>query len=65
MTAPTHSALKGLEVRAPVSPSFAEILTPEALRFVETLARDFGPTREVLPGFFAAIEPPKFVTWDH
>ena len=48
MTAPTHSALKGLEVRAPVSPSFAEILTPEALRFVETLARDFGPTREVL-----------------
>ena len=48
MTTATPSALRGLDVKAPVSPAFAEILTPEALRFVEALVRDFGPTREVL-----------------
>ena len=48
MTTAASSSLKGLEVRGHVSPDFAEILTPEALRFVEGLVRDFGPTRDVL-----------------
>ena len=48
MTTAASSSLKGLEVRGHVSPDFAEILTPEALRFVEALVRDFGPTRDVL-----------------
>jgi malate synthase len=39
---------KGLEVLGPASPASAEILTPEALAFVETLVRDFGPTRLAL-----------------
>src|SRR3954447_11810535 len=39
-----------LEIKAPVTPEFAEILTPEALGFVETLVREFGPTREDLLG---------------
>ncbi len=40
----THSRLhtygEGIEVQGPVSPTFAEILTPEALNFVATLAPD-------------------------
>jgi len=37
-----------IEILAPVSPEFAEILTPDALNFVATLARAFGPTRDAL-----------------
>jgi malate synthase len=39
---------EGVEVLAPVSPAFAEILTPEALGFVAMLARAFEPTRHAL-----------------
>ena len=37
-----------IEITAPVSAEFAEILTPDALGFVATLARTFGPRREEL-----------------
>ncbi|MBI4492588.1 MAG: malate synthase A [Chloroflexi bacterium] len=39
---------RGMEITAPVSPAFAEILTPEALSFVATLVRTFGQRREEL-----------------
>ena len=42
------STAKGLEVLGPVSPAHAEILTPEALAFVETLVREFSPARDAL-----------------
>jgi malate synthase len=42
------SGTSGLEVRAPFSPVFAEVLTPEALGFVEKLVREFGPVRDGL-----------------
>lgn len=35
----------GLQTNAPVSQEYAEILTPEALRFVEKLVREFSATR--------------------
>jgi malate synthase len=38
----------GLEVAGTVTPAFAEILTPEALRFVATLERTFAETRAAL-----------------
>ena len=38
----------GVELDAPVSPEFAEILTPAALAFVEKLVREFGPALEGL-----------------
>jgi malate synthase len=41
-------SIGGLDVVAPVSPEFAEILTPDALGFVAGLAREFGPRREEL-----------------
>jgi malate synthase len=48
-TTPNRSnGASGLEVRAPLSPEFAEILTPDALGFVEKLVREFGPVREGL-----------------
>ncbi len=37
-----------IEITAPVSAEFAEILTPDALGFVATLVRAFGPRREEL-----------------
>ncbi len=37
-----------MELKAPVTGQMAEILTPEALAFVEKLARQFQPTREKL-----------------
>lgn len=37
-----------IEVIAPVSAEFAEILTPDALNFVAALVRAFGPRREEL-----------------
>ncbi|HEX6288420.1 MAG TPA: malate synthase A [Herpetosiphonaceae bacterium] len=39
---------QSIEVLAPVSSAFAEILTPEALSFVATLVRACEPTREAL-----------------
>jgi len=41
-------ALDGVKLTRPVSPAFAEILTPEALAFVALLARTFGARREEL-----------------
>ena len=37
-----------IEITAPVSPAFAEILTPDALNFVATLMRAFGSRRAEL-----------------
>jgi malate synthase len=45
--AKTHYA-EGIEIKAAVSPEFAEILTPEALNFVATLSRAFEVRREEL-----------------
>jgi malate synthase len=42
------AAVEGVEVRAPVEGRFGEILTPEALRFVAELQREFGATRNLL-----------------
>jgi malate synthase len=42
------AAVEGVEIRGPVEGRFGEILTPEALRFVADLQREFGPTRERL-----------------
>ncbi len=47
MTSPTQYA-QGIEVNATVTPEFAEILTPEAMSFVATLARAFEERREEL-----------------
>jgi len=48
MTAPNPHSTDDLQVIAPVSPEFTEILTPEALTFVGTLQREFGARREEL-----------------
>lgn len=40
------SSVTGVEVRGPVSAEFAEILTPEALKFLAKLQRAFGAKRE-------------------
>jgi len=37
-----------MEIKAPVVGASAEILTPEALAFVEKLCREFEPTRQKL-----------------
>ncbi len=36
---------EGIEIKAPITPEFAEILTPEAMSFVATLARTFEARR--------------------
>ncbi|MGH2508521.1 MAG: malate synthase, partial [Ktedonobacteraceae bacterium] len=38
----------GIEITGPISPAFAQILTPEALHFVATLTRAFAPRRAEL-----------------
>src|SRR5512147_509648 len=38
----------GVEIKAEVKPGFEEILTPDALAFVATLARTFSERRDVL-----------------
>ena len=50
MTTPTtSSSLAGVEITGPMSPEYAEILTPEALAFVASLHRAFdGRRRELL-----------------
>ena len=45
---PGSSDPEGIEVRAPIAGRFAEILTPEALRFVAHLHREFNPTRQTV-----------------
>ncbi len=47
MTSSTQYA-QGIEIQAEVTPEFAEILTPEAMNFVATLARAFEARREEL-----------------
>ncbi|HEX9988567.1 MAG TPA: malate synthase A [Chloroflexia bacterium] len=42
------TAVEGLEITAPISTEYAEILTPHALRFIEALACEFDSTREIL-----------------
>src|SRR5579885_503330 len=42
------SPVEGIEITEPVTPEFAEILTPDALRFVATLVRAFRDRREEL-----------------
>ncbi len=39
---------QGIEIRAPISAEFAQILTPEAMGFVATLVREFNPERKRL-----------------
>ena len=46
-TAPT-SLPEPLDVRAPVPSDLAEVLTPDALRFVQALVLQFGPARDAL-----------------
>jgi malate synthase len=38
----------GVEIKGPVDSQAAEILTPEAIQFITTLAREFEPTRQAL-----------------
>jgi malate synthase len=38
----------GLELKAPLSPRYAEVLTPEACAFLADLGRAFGPRRDEL-----------------
>jgi len=38
----------GIQINAPISPAFAEILTPEAIAFVAKLCRAFEPRRQEL-----------------
>jgi malate synthase len=40
--------MKGIEVRAPQSADTRQVITPEALQFLELLARHFGPQRKAL-----------------
>ncbi|MEP7226791.1 MAG: malate synthase A, partial [Gemmatimonadales bacterium] len=40
--------MKGIEVRAPEMPEADRIVTPQALRFLQLLAREFGPRRKTL-----------------
>jgi malate synthase len=45
---PTPQYAEGITIQAPITPEFAEILTPEAVLFVATLARAFQTRREEL-----------------
>ncbi|HUS16838.1 MAG TPA: malate synthase A [Chloroflexia bacterium] len=40
--------VEGLEIIGALPPEYATVLTPQALQFVVTLAREFGPTRAAL-----------------
>ncbi len=40
--------LKDIEIKAPITPEYAEILTPEAIAFVASLARTFSAERKAL-----------------
>ena len=40
--------MAGLEIHAPITDEFKQILTPEAMEFVAALCREFGPRRKEL-----------------
>jgi malate synthase len=42
------TVIAGLEITGPMNPRYAEILSPEACRFLAGLFREFGPRREQL-----------------
>jgi malate synthase len=42
------TVIAGLEITGPMNPRYAEILSPEACRFIAGLFREFGPRREQL-----------------
>ena len=42
------TVVEGLEITGPMNPRYAEILSPEACRFLAGLFREFGPRREQL-----------------
>jgi len=44
----TTQFAEGIEVKAPITPEFAQILTPEAMSFVAKLARSFETRRQEL-----------------
>lgn len=48
MINPDTSYAEGIQVQAPVTPAFAEILTPEAMNFVALLTRAFEERRQQL-----------------
>ena len=48
MTSASVSTLGRLDVRGPRLPEHDDVLTPDALRFVEGLIREFGPRRTAL-----------------
>jgi malate synthase len=45
---PDNSPSPALEITGEMSPAYADILTPDALSFVENLVRQFSPTRREL-----------------
>ncbi len=45
---PSQSQTVGVEVRAPVPDECAEVLSPDALQFLEKLVREMGPPRDEL-----------------
>ena len=42
------ATISGLDIHAEITPAFAEILTPDALKFFVRLARKLEPTRQTL-----------------
>ena len=47
---PQSIALPGVEILAPVSESYAEILTPDAVAFIVDLQRTFNARRKAAAG---------------
>ena len=45
---PAPATIPGLNITAEMTPAFAQILTPDALKFFVRLARKFEPTRQTL-----------------
>ena len=48
MNAPQSILAPGIEINVPISPAFAEILTPAAMLFAARLQRGFGARRDEL-----------------
>ncbi|MEX2262626.1 MAG: malate synthase A [Bryobacteraceae bacterium] len=48
MSTPALLADAGIAIHAPITDAYGEILTPDALRFLSRLAREFGPRRKAL-----------------
>jgi malate synthase len=44
----TGQRVAGIDILVPVSPEFAQVLTPEALSFIGALQREFGERRQTL-----------------